>query len=123
MDRIISSVPINGTAARVVAKGSRYIQKRVTNHLHWDICPKLRQPLHGALDLTGVKFGKFVVVGLLYFDRFKQKRKKNNPARWVCKCECGRFEARHAKTIKKDASENDRCQECFNVDVLKARYK
>jgi len=120
MDKILTSVPVNGTAARVISKGSKYSKIRDKNILHWDLCPKLSRPLNGSLNLTGVKFGSFEVIGLLHFDR--EKRAKNKPARWVCRCSCGRYEARLAKTIKASNSSGDSCQECSNTSVLKAKY-
>lgn len=62
--------------------------------IFWYECPMLRPVTPGQEDLTGVRFGKMVCVGLAPVNG-------GQVASWVARCDCGVYELRKAKTIKK----------------------
>lgn len=65
----------------------------------------ITQPSLGEEDLTGVKFGRLVVLG-------KFIKRGGNRARWVVKCDCGRCEVRSRKAIKNGIDPVDCCLPC-----------
>jgi hypothetical protein len=95
--------------------------------MHWDAPPPMKQwmpsPAGEAMNLTGVKFGRFTVVGLLDLDGGK-----NRGERWVCRCVCGDYESRSPKSIKlatlaASGTLSNQCFYCFQWAVTKTRYK
>lgn len=116
IDKIITSSPINKTAARVVSKGQRYISNKKIINPHWEICPEIKSPNKNNRDLTAIRFGNMVVVGMLA--NIKNKKSK---AKWVCRCDCGCFETRSQKAILNPKNNNDKCHACRNLDEKK-RY-
>lgn len=107
---IKNRLPVNKTAAIVVGKGVDYdapINPKA-NKVFQDKPPKIRA-FTGCDDLSGVKFGRFTVVGLsLDFN-----------SRWVVRCACGNFEMRKAKSIKNKSNSIDCCLECRHLIYLK----
>lgn len=92
----------------------------------WDDHPQtLRMPMPGAVDLRGVKFGRFTVLGLL--DRHKsgfsskQGNPSNKPAKWLVRCVCGRFEHRLARAITNSENKHDRCAHCRQTAMERRR--
>lgn len=129
-DRILSSVPLNSTAGRVMSRGEHWEPEgKIPPGLkHWKSPPPMK-PFDGsiahtaAIDLTGKKFGRFTVLGLCC-------EGAKDGARWVLRCVCGDFEARSAKTIKAAiaglAPENSlsfQCYYCYSWNAVKSRYK
>jgi len=99
-------VPINKTAALVVSKGYSYETKTINSQcLFSENGLKLKSLHKNAVDLTGIKFGRFVVVGLSA-DSKKPK--------WVVRCSCGNFEVRSAKCIRKMLIDQ-MCIKCYSA--------
>ncbi len=93
--------------------------------LHWDTPPPM-QAYEGLSehDLTGNKFGRFTVVGLLDL-----KGGKNRGRRWVCRCACGDYEPRSPDAIRRAVAglatvdgANHRCWNCAQLQVVQGRY-
>jgi len=114
---IHSRAPVDKQAARVVFFGGE----------HWDhkkkiTCISQATPLQikrvrpNEPDLTGIKFGRFVVLGAL-----AQKAGANGRA-WVVRCECGTYETRRAKAIRNPNNALDRCQHCRELAHVKRSY-
>lgn len=93
-DKIGASTPLNRTAGAVAGQGEQAWKSEKAmppGFLHWDAPPRMI-PCNGGTDLTGKKFGRFTVVGVLGPGIVKGRR-------WVCKCVCGDYEARTSQTI------------------------
>lgn len=86
------------------------------NRWHWLVCPPLRQPCSGSLDLRGVRWGRLSVVGLLDVSGTDRKG-----GRWVVRCDCGRFEVRKAKAIRERVEPIAACGRCEYVVRIKRR--
>ena len=56
--------PVDLTAGRVLSGGERYISRAKIVNWQAEICPPLRKLLPTDLNLVGVKFGRFTVMGL-----------------------------------------------------------
>lgn len=113
MDKLkFSPIPINMVAVKTMFyKGEEYIpsKKILTND---SIVPIDIKPLHQCCNnmenLTGIKFGRFIVIG-----------KAKNHKGWVVKCACGRYTTRRAKSIKNPNNTQDRCERCRQLAFIK----
>lgn len=114
-DKIATSAPVNRTAAMQTASGDAWVP--TINILDWyPDQPKLANIDRAARlnpefkDFTGMKFGFLTVLGLM------DKKSDNTPASWVCRCVCGSFCTRRAKSIKNGIARGntfiDRCGMC-----------
>jgi hypothetical protein len=129
-DRIITSSPVNATAGRVMSRGEHWEPEgQLPPGLkHWKSPPQMRAFQTGgsngaAIDFTGRTFGRFTVLGLW-------SEQASDGARWICRCVCGDYEARSAKTIKAAiaglAPENTLSFQCYYCNAWKGvqlRYK
>jgi hypothetical protein len=61
-------------------------------------------------DLTGKRFGKFVVKGLGI---------PSKPARWVVRCDCGAYEHRKTNALLTIPVERSQCSHCDYLTELK----
>lgn len=70
-------------------------------------------------DLTGRRFGKLTVLGLLRQSNPKGKK----PAKWVCRCDCGNYAHQRGKALNNGA--RDRCDQCDAWEQVKSgeRYR
>jgi len=106
--------PINKTAAFVVSSGSHF-EPKIKPHCHdeRDTCPELRLQwgTQETFNLTGLKCGWLTVVGL-------SEEKKD---RWVCRCVCGKYVFRTAKSLRKTKSIVDKCIYCNKLDYLRQK--
>jgi len=109
-------LPINKTAALVVSKGTHF-DPQIKPHCHdeREICPTLRikWPTQNKFDLIGLKSGWLTVVGL--------SEEKND--RWVCRCVCGKYVFRTAKSLRRKKDVVDKCIVCSKLDYLKDKNK
>lgn len=69
------------------------------------------------IDFTGKRFGKLTVCGKLDKKQafFVTKGSSADSCKWVVRCECGKYELRVTRTVKrklKDANNSDSCEEC-----------
>lgn len=129
-DRILTSSPLNATAAKVTARGEHWEPEgQIPPGLkHWKAPPpmkhyEVRSTSPGNVDLTGKKFGRFTVLGLW-------AETASDGARWVCRCVCGDYEARSSKSIKAamaglshDMSLSFQCYYCYAWAATARRYK
>jgi hypothetical protein len=58
-------------------------------------------------DLTGLKSGRFVVIGCAAL----RKARGSNTTRWVVRCSCGRYQIMTSKAVKKNHTDT-MCVEC-----------
>lgn len=107
VSRIITSVPVNSTAANVLRKGVHYEPDKLPNGGYWDAPPPTQRfkglPEH---DMSGKTVGRLTVVGYL--------GSTGNPpsATWLVRCNCGGYEKRRTRAIRNPANHLDRCYKC-----------
>ena len=119
MDDIIRSIPVNKTAALVTSKGVSFDVKDRINIKRWDACPRLEM-FKGPTnhDLTGTKYGRLTVIG--YYGHSNSCKS----SQWVVRCDCGAYEIRNAKRIRKsDKGKIYTCMECQNIATMKRRHE
>lgn len=120
-DAILASAPLNATAGAVTSKGYQYEPDKKITAVEWDAPPAMarigREHTRNAsfVDFSGRRFGRLTVLGMV-------AERTTNPsgdkgALWVCRCACGRYCGRRAKTIRK-ANPDDRCQLCQHAAFL-----
>jgi hypothetical protein len=108
--------PVDRVAARVMRGGVHWTPKinAAANQKHFDVPQPTKERPPQVEDMTGRRFGRFVVVGF---------RKKANPkgggATWLVRCACGQFEERKAAAIRNRANEHDCCIQCRKLQQLK----
>ena len=122
----LGGVPINRMTWRVVGKGERYIpNKRIGNCPVFDIAPPpLPFRRKGAEkrpeNMLGRRIGRMTVVGY-WGPRLDESGASLGGAenqRWVCRCPCGLYTIRTAKTIKKAGDHDDKCEHCRHLAYL-----
>lgn len=121
-DRLASAVPVDRVAARVTRPGVHFDDTKKVREWdnHWSTQPKvveltaLQRNATGFVDLTGVRTGRLVVVGLLP----KGNRRKGAVGVWVVRCDCGDFETRKSKVLKQRRAD-DCCSRCQYNRALK----
>lgn len=128
LDRVITSVPQDATAARVTAKGTHYTPEiKYGDREHREdrpaiVQPKSPQAAEFARTIIGKRIGRLTVIGLAAVQTGKAARGKGNK-RWVVRCDCGDYEFRKAKSIVA-ADEQDRmCKRCHDLEWKKEQYK
>lgn len=116
MKDIHSRVPVNITAARVAQfKGVHFESKKRIKTNDSDFPIAIRKPLKQDLnnpqfkDLTGVRFGRFLVLGI----------SRDFGGNWVVRCDCGKYTTRRSKAILNPNNVQDRCEECRELAHLK----
>jgi hypothetical protein len=114
IDDIHARVPVDRVAARVVMfKGETFTpdKKIVTNDSETPIA--IRKTLYRSdpnfEDLTGRRFGRFVVIGLA----------RDLKGKWVVRCVCSRYSTRCKKAILNKENAQDRCEHCRHLAFLK----
>lgn len=95
------------------AKGPR------TSRWFWDIKPDTRKIPNGMLDLTGVRSGRMVCVGLA------PEKRGGNKAAWIVRCDCGMYESRTAKALRSEQySWRNMCTQCgYTFNLRRKAYK
>lgn len=107
-DKLKTAKPANKQAAIVTSKSEEYIPDKKVVVLEWDSPPPLRAPPLEVRHLIGKKVGRLTVIGL------SEKR-----GVWVCRCACGKYVSRKAKSIGNPNNDKDRCEQCRHVRYLK----
>jgi hypothetical protein len=111
VDKIAASAPMDATAAKVTGKGESWTP-RVKLQDWYDDPPKMYGPEYFAKhadpkhfskyagmqnwrDFRGVEIGRLKVIGVMIKDE-----KSHTPASWVCRCKCGCYCTRTAKSLR-----------------------
>jgi hypothetical protein len=123
LQKVITSDPINSTAARVMRRGEHFEPKRGVFNTHFTERPPIRDPFKSELnhspvwrDFRGHKFGRFTVIGIY-------AEKKSGGCSWVVRCLCGDYELRKVKAIVASGNKYDRCDKCYSlVRIKKSAY-
>ena len=114
-DRIVSSVPANATAARVVGRGVHWSPGKsvVGAHEAWQDMPlPMLSPPRDAPALVGLRVGRLTVLGY--------GGAGSDGARWVVRCACGTYGHRRAKSLRAPgAAERAMCPQCDYLEEIK----
>lgn len=114
-DSVLASVPGNKTAAVVTGKGYGYEPAFKKARETWDApLPVSRiESDYQNLDLRGVRYGRFLVLGLASGMRDAMG------AKWVVRCQCGKYETRRARAIRNPKNCHDACAFCHHDQELR----
>jgi hypothetical protein len=126
-DFVFTCKPINKTASIVLGKGEYYEPQILMGQYHSDK-PLPTKYFTGKPqdDLTGKKIGRLTAIGFL-----GKKGSDNNKKDgiWLVKCDCGCYETRKSKSLKKNINKlahQDQllimCRVCMDLENLKRRY-
>lgn len=120
IQKIVTSNPVDKTAALVTSEGVDAISTRLIRRVHSPFPLPMRSSQHllAKDNLTGVNFGLFQVVGLY---ALKKGNKGNCKNRWVVRCCCGNYEIRKPKSIKNQSNYSDACDECLHIEYLRGK--
>ncbi|MCX8796617.1 hypothetical protein [Vibrio parahaemolyticus] len=105
------SKPIDSTASRVIRPSSinnQFHTKKsqgASSYYYWEN-PRPQIQVSSDIDLTGKKFGRFTVTGLLY------------KGKWQVRCACGNYSARKTKAINNPNNNQDCCEVCRELLYL-----
>ena len=118
---VFTNKSINKTASKVLSKGEHFESNKKISHTayHSEVSlPTKKFPGPIKDDLTGYKFGRFVVIGYL------GKRKDKTKALWLVRCNCGHYEIRKTKVIKSKKNIDACCDYCNYLEYIKSNgYK
>ena len=109
--------PNSKEAARSFRGGARYEPKVKLANWHWEAPPKITKPEKGERDLTGIKFGRFEVIGKAIKDWMITQ------SCWIVRCSCGDYETRKSKAILNPKNYGDRCHKCRAVAYERKIYE
>lgn len=108
--------PVNKNAAKVFFGGFDYEPCKKVLTSDSSIPLPVRKARKNELcnpsfeDLTGIKFGRFVVIG-----KFALGKERG----WVVKCACGTYSIRGKRAIKNPANNKDCCECCRHLEYLR----
>ena len=99
--------PINKTAAIAISGGHHFKSRKKIQTADRDYPIKIRaftrsENQSGRIDLTGIKFGRFTVIGV----------SAETPKVWVVRCSCGIYTERRQKSILNPNNSKDCCEYC-----------
>ena len=128
VDKIVTSVPRDTTAALVVSKGTHWNpQLRESSQVESDVPLEIdHRSRPGAEPLVGRRFGHMTVMGL------SPRRKKQSLGKgkgwthknlWVVRCDCGRYALRVTRSIKNPKNDKDACRHCHKIQQMQRSYE
>ena len=106
--------PINKNAAMAISGGYSFNPNRRVTQVESDNPLKTTGTISAHWDLTGMRAGRLTVVGK------QPKIGKRGGGKWVCRCDCGRYVVRKAKSIKENIG-GMRCDECDYLRGMKSK--
>lgn len=121
-DKVFSSAPLDKTAGTVVSKGIHWTPSEI--HLpHGYVRKETPLPTKrftGPQDqsLIGKRFGKLVVKGPA-----AEMKANNMGVAWVVRCDCGAYEHRRTRSLKRTEHSRLHCSHCDYLHELKAGNK
>ena len=121
MKEIDPNLPIDKTAAFVVSKSSHqgFDFKCGDKIVSMSPIPTRKFPGFKQHDLTGVKFGRFTVIGCATFVPKNYLTSRANTVRWVAKCTCGRYQIFTTRAVNR--AKVIGCVECEKLQFLSKR--
>jgi hypothetical protein len=115
-EKIVCSLPVDRNAVNAIRGGVSFKGKNRVLTSDSDYPISVRKVPKGSKDLTGIKFGRFTVIGLKKKQRWFSGVKKK---KWVVRCVCGIFSVRLGKSILNSRNYFDRCEFCRYSAFLK----
>ncbi|HEX7718421.1 MAG TPA: hypothetical protein VF389_01325 [Woeseiaceae bacterium] len=110
MKDIHARTPVDRVAARVVCARGEYFTPNKQVLTNDSEMPLATRPVPANTeDLTGRRFGRFVVLGL----------SRDLTGRWVVRCSCGRCSMRRSRAVTNPENGQDRCEHCRHLAFLK----
>lgn len=115
---LLSSVPVNVTAALVTQKSKEDDEARLFElHECYSETPlpmlafneMNKQHVDVARQLIGIRIGRLIVIGAA------KEKAKNAGSLWVVRCDCGAYSMRKARAIKNPKNKNDMCAHCRKI--------
>lgn len=104
-DRFAALAPVDKGAAQTLRmRGETYEPPVANDHSRWLAPPPLKPTPPNAEDLTGIRYGRLLVMGL--------HAELKDPGRWVVRCDCGAYEARRARTLRSGERTGTMCSHC-----------
>ncbi len=113
MDKILTSVPINKTAAVVLSKGEHFTPNKRIANLDSELPIPVKKIPKEAQNILGHKNGRLTVIGFA----------KDFNGRWVVRCDCGRYTVRSKKALMNPANVDDCCEHCRHLKFLQREQK
>lgn len=115
--RVETSTPINMQAVRSFLPGEHWNPKikHAFGYFESDTPLITTRPPKDVPQLTGVKFGKFTVIGWLG----KLGEGKNAIPQWLVRCVCGWYESRTTRAIRNPVNSIDACRLCRKLHEMK----
>lgn len=108
--KIKEHVPINKAAAIVTSKGFEYTPERKRREFFSPYPIPIGAKIYRhEIDHTGVRIGRLIALG----------KSKENPKKWVVRCDCGNYALRSSKTFKnfgKTPNSQHMCAECGQIE-------
>jgi hypothetical protein len=115
LQKVITSEPIDRTAAMVTSRGVRYESPKKIIQRHWEIPPSTIPVGPSERDFTGLRCGRFVVVGKLSV----QKDSRGGTSLWLVRCDCSHYETRRSKSLRNPRNKGDCCERCRQLIYAK----
>jgi hypothetical protein len=112
LEQIIKSTPIDRSARLVVSEGVSWDPVLNPQMVRSETFMPFRAPVPGPTNIAGQRFGRLVVKGLT------RESVNKNGAKWVCRCDCGAFERRAARSLQ--AGTANMCLKCYRLEEMKA---
>lgn len=125
-DAVAPLMPFDKTASMVTGRGEsfEYSPPKDVVHSETPIATRRATPREKLdpeyVDLTGIRAGRLIVMGI---DASSPQEKR----RWVVRCQCGDYEIRRAKVIKRwlegENVSSAMCHECgYTQKLLRGEY-
>lgn len=111
-DEIATRAPLL-QAARQMEAGWDAERGPSPSRWYWLDCPDLRPVTSNDPQLVGHRWGRLVVIGML------KKWRSGSSASWVVRCDCGMYETRSARAIRRALNPDEGCTRCGYVWHLK----
>lgn len=122
-DRLIASAPVNKAAALATSESAEPSGFRADHSARDAYLQDGPHPIKQSLpidpcfkDLTGQRFGKLVVRGVI--DGSKSEGKSKGTL-WAVRCDCSRYTARRQKFLLQGHPDRHACLECDYADEIK----
>ena len=105
---------INKNTAMAVSGGHHFLSQKKIQTADTDVPIKTRkmrrsERLAGRIDLRGIKFGRFTVIGISAM----------NNKNWVVRCQCGVYSERKSRSVLNPKNQSDMCELCRENEHLK----
>jgi len=116
-ESIYTSTPVDKTASIVTSRTDHALASGY-NGPAWrsrDKPPYIRYIGHPKHDHEGERYGKLVVIGLFIKQHKPSSSGWKKKSSWVVRCDCGYYEVRKIKTLKKGKVENNCCLDCAKM--------